>query len=95
MKSFLPREVEQTFVKLPQKEKITSPVNGRELILHTFVSSSGDEVTCGKFYASFLIQDYFKKFRKRKERERKSKRKDKAASLQVCSWNVAPSQNVN
>ncbi|XP_029689354.1 voltage-dependent L-type calcium channel subunit alpha-1D [Takifugu rubripes] len=42
----------------------------------------GDEVTCGKFYASFLIQDYFKKFRKRKERERKSKRKDKAAALQ-------------
>uniref|UniRef100_A0A3Q1EIG6 Voltage-dependent L-type calcium channel subunit alpha n=1 Tax=Acanthochromis polyacanthus TaxID=80966 RepID=A0A3Q1EIG6_9TELE len=42
----------------------------------------GDEVTSGKFYASFLIQDYFKKFRKRKERERKSKRKDKAASLQ-------------
>uniref|UniRef100_UPI0037E7AF9C voltage-dependent L-type calcium channel subunit alpha-1D n=1 Tax=Semicossyphus pulcher TaxID=241346 RepID=UPI0037E7AF9C len=42
----------------------------------------GDEVTCGKFYASFLIQDYFKKYRKRKERERKSKRKDKAASLQ-------------
>ncbi|KAM9828681.1 voltage-dependent L-type calcium channel subunit alpha-1D-like [Syngnathus typhle] len=42
----------------------------------------GDEVTCGKVYASFLIQDYFKKYRKRKERERKSKRKDKAASLQ-------------
>ncbi|KAK2851748.1 hypothetical protein Q5P01_008024 [Channa striata] len=42
----------------------------------------GDEVTSGKFYASFLIQDYFKKYRKRKERERKSKRKDKAASLQ-------------
>lgn len=50
-------------------------------------------MTCGKFYASFLIQDYFKKFRKRKERERKSKRKDKAAALQVrlgrmlTSWN--------
>ncbi|XP_068997745.1 LOW QUALITY PROTEIN: voltage-dependent L-type calcium channel subunit alpha-1D-like [Embiotoca jacksoni] len=42
----------------------------------------GDEVTCGKFYASFLIQDYFKKYRKRKERERKSKKKDRAASLQ-------------
>ncbi|KAE8292932.1 Voltage-dependent L-type calcium channel subunit alpha-1F [Larimichthys crocea] len=42
----------------------------------------GDEVTCGKFYASFLIQDYFKKFRKRKERERKSKKKDRAAFLQ-------------
>lgn len=40
-------------------------------------------MTCGKFYASFLIQDYFKKYRKRKERERKSKRKDRAASLQV------------
>lgn len=49
----------------------------------SFFSFSGDEVTCGKFYASFLIQDYFKKFRKRKERERKSKKKDKAASLQV------------
>uniref|UniRef100_A0AAQ5YR40 Voltage-dependent L-type calcium channel subunit alpha n=1 Tax=Amphiprion ocellaris TaxID=80972 RepID=A0AAQ5YR40_AMPOC len=46
----------------------------------------GDEVTCGKFYASFLIQDYFKKFRKRKERERKSKKKDKAASLQVICY---------
>lgn len=61
------------------------------VIIHHFLtfltfsvfSLSGDEVTCGKFYASFLIQDYFKKFRKRKERERKSKRKDKAASLQV------------
>lgn len=51
--------------------------------------SSGDEVTCGKVYASFLIQDYFKKFRKRKERERKSKKKDKAASLQVsCSNSI-------
>uniref|UniRef100_A0A8C2KZY5 Voltage-dependent L-type calcium channel subunit alpha n=1 Tax=Cyprinus carpio TaxID=7962 RepID=A0A8C2KZY5_CYPCA len=34
---------------------------------------SGNEVTAGKFYASFLIQDYFKKFRKRKEKERKKK----------------------
>lgn len=54
-----------------------------------FFIFSGDEVTCGKFYASFLIQDYFKKFRKRKERERKSKRKDKAASLQV-NYDVPP-----
>ncbi|KAL1020984.1 hypothetical protein UPYG_G00007260 [Umbra pygmaea] len=43
----------------------------------------GEEVTCGKFYASFLIQDYFKKFRKRKERERKKKGKDKRDSLQA------------
>ncbi|KAL2103740.1 hypothetical protein ACEWY4_000608 [Coilia grayii] len=43
----------------------------------------GDEVTAGKFYASFLIQDYFKKFRKRKEKERKKKGKDKSAALQA------------
>ncbi|KAI7797887.1 putative voltage-dependent L-type calcium channel subunit alpha-1D, partial [Triplophysa rosa] len=46
---------------------------------------SGNEVTAGKFYASFLIQDYFKKFRKRKEKERKKKGKDKSASLQSDS----------
>ena len=40
-------------------------------------------MTCGKFYASFLIQDYFKKFRRRKERERKKKGKDKSAALQA------------
>lgn len=28
---------------------------------------SDDEVTVGKFYATFLIQDYFRKFKKRKE----------------------------
>uniref|UniRef100_A0A671W340 Voltage-dependent L-type calcium channel subunit alpha n=1 Tax=Sparus aurata TaxID=8175 RepID=A0A671W340_SPAAU len=49
----------------------------------------GDEVTCGKFYASFLIQDYFKKYRKRKERERKSKRKDKAQGLRTLQ-DLAP-----
>uniref|UniRef100_A0A8C1NZK6 Voltage-dependent L-type calcium channel subunit alpha n=1 Tax=Cyprinus carpio TaxID=7962 RepID=A0A8C1NZK6_CYPCA len=47
---------------------------------------SGNEVTAGKFYASFLIQDYFKKFRKRKEKERKKKGKDKSASLQVKNY---------
>lgn len=29
---------------------------------------SEEEVTVGKFYATFLIQDYFRKFRKRKEK---------------------------
>ncbi|KAM9444177.1 calcium channel, voltage-dependent, L type, alpha 1D subunit, a [Clarias gariepinus] len=29
--------------------------------------ASDDEVTVGKFYATFLIQDYFRKFKKRKE----------------------------
>ncbi|XP_039206587.1 voltage-dependent L-type calcium channel subunit alpha-1F isoform X1 [Crotalus tigris] len=30
--------------------------------------TEGEEITVGKFYATFLIQDYFRKFRKRKER---------------------------
>lgn len=30
-----------------------------------------DEVTVGKFYATFLIQDYFRRFKKRKEQEHK------------------------
>jgi len=53
--------------------------------LSTFL---GNEVTAGKFYASFLIQDYFKKFRKRKEKERKKKGKDKSASLQVMNYDI-------
>uniref|UniRef100_A0A8B9LMM5 Voltage-dependent L-type calcium channel subunit alpha n=1 Tax=Astyanax mexicanus TaxID=7994 RepID=A0A8B9LMM5_ASTMX len=32
------------------------------------VSGENDEVTVGKFYATFLIQDYFRKFRRRKEK---------------------------
>lgn len=60
-----------------------------------YLPLSGDEVTCGKFYASFLIQDYFKKFRKRKERERKSKKKDRAAALQVTPRHTLTSRNAN
>ncbi|KAM3838498.1 LOW QUALITY PROTEIN: voltage-dependent L-type calcium channel subunit alpha-1D [Diretmus argenteus] len=37
-------------------------------LLDQVVPPSGDdEVTVGKFYATFLIQDYFRKFKKRKE----------------------------
>lgn len=53
------------------------------LAVHQTVVYLGSEVTAGKFYASFLIQDYFKKYRKRKEKEKKKKGKDKSASLQV------------
>ncbi|KAF4532563.1 hypothetical protein B566_EDAN008487 [Ephemera danica] len=35
-----------------------------------------DEVTVGKFYATFLIQDYFRRFKKRKEQENKDGDKD-------------------
>lgn len=30
-----------------------------------------DDVTVGKFYATFLIQDYFRRFKKRKEQQQK------------------------
>lgn len=35
------------------------------------VFSGKDEVTVGKFYATFLIQDYFRRFKKRKEQSAK------------------------
>lgn len=33
------------------------------------IASGDDEVTVGKFYATFLIQDFFRRFKKRKEFE--------------------------
>lgn len=35
-----------------------------------------DEVTVGKFYATYLIQDYFRRFKKRKEQEYKDNQAD-------------------
>ena len=35
------------------------------------MTTADDEVTVGKFYATFLIQDYFRRFKKRKEQEQK------------------------
>lgn len=49
-----------------------------------FVCVSDDEVTVGKFYATFLIQEYFRKFKKRKEQGLVAKVPPKTAlSLQV------------
>ena len=44
-----------------------------------------DEVTVGKFYATFLIQDYFRRFKKRKdeEMEQGAKSSDKSVTLQA------------
>ncbi|XP_072571307.1 voltage-dependent L-type calcium channel subunit alpha-1D-like isoform X2 [Paramormyrops kingsleyae] len=39
------------------------------------------EITLGKFYASFVIQDYFRKYRKRKNNRKK--KKDKSSALQA------------
>ncbi|XP_073814262.1 ca[2+]-channel protein alpha[[1]] subunit D isoform X3 [Musca autumnalis] len=42
-----------------------------------------DEVTVGKFYATYLIQDYFRRFKKRKEQEGKSDQSESAVTLQA------------
>lgn len=42
------------------------------LTLHCCLHRLGDDdVTVGKFYATFLIQDYFRRFKKRKEQMQK------------------------
>jgi len=46
-----------------------------------------NDVTVGKFYATFLIQDYFRRFKKRKEQMRKSSVREHASALQVCFSN--------
>ena len=47
-----------------------------------------EEVTVGKFYATFLIQDYFRRFKKKKESklavERLDGDEDLTVSLQVA-----------
>lgn len=50
-----------------------------------------DEVTVGKFYATFLIQEYFRKFKKRKEQGLVGKPSQRnALSLQVTSGPRVP-----
>jgi voltage-dependent calcium channel L type alpha-1D len=51
-----------------------------------------DEVTVGKFYATFLIQDYFRRFKKRKEQELKDgdKESHNTVTLQVTMESSDP-----
>ena len=43
-----------------------------QLLIFDFLLTVEDEVTVGKFYATFLIQDYFRRFKKRKHEAIKS-----------------------
>lgn len=49
-------------------------------------------MTVGKFYATFLIQDYFRRFKKRKEQELKDGNKEShnTVTLQVISVANSP-----
>ena len=55
-----------------------------------FVSCLGDDdVTVGKFYATFLIQDYFRRFKKRKEQMQKiQKGQEHTNALQVGTYMI-------
>ena len=56
-------------------------------LLEIYFLFTEDEVTVGKFYATFLIQDYFRRFKKKKETrlavERMEAEEDLTVSLQV------------
>ena len=57
----------------PSSTSLVTPVTVRsdkfELIVETNIDIIvvDDDVTVGKFYATFLIQDYFRRFKKKKE----------------------------
>lgn len=40
-------------------------------------------ITVGKFYATFLIQEYFRKFKKKRQEERRKKNADNTIALKV------------
>lgn len=43
----------------------------QQLLDQVVPPAGDDEITVGKFYATFLIQDYFRRFKKRKEQMHK------------------------
>ncbi|KAG7265160.1 hypothetical protein CRUP_007386 [Coryphaenoides rupestris] len=55
-----------------------------------------EEVTVGKFYATFLIQDYFRKFRKRKEKEGLAGEPDvgNPSAVQLCKAGLKTLQDL-
>lgn len=55
-----------------------------------------DDVTVGKFYATFLIQDYFRRFKKRKEQMAKMHQlgHEHTNALQVYTLNIYPALSV-
>lgn len=65
------------------------------LIFFSSPHTLDDEVTVGKFYATFLIQEYFRKFKKRKEQGLVGKPSQRnALSLQVRGWRGCPHSKV-
>lgn len=42
-------------------------IKGEQMNNASLISTVEDDVTVGKFYATFLIQDYFRRFKKKKQ----------------------------
>lgn len=53
-------------------------------VFRDMTAAEENDVTVGKFYATFLIQDYFRRFKKRKEQMRKASVREHANALQVA-----------
>ena len=51
--------------------------------LSLFVTDT-EGITVGKFYATFLIQEYFRKFKKKRQDERRRKNADNTVALKVA-----------
>ena len=49
-----------------------------------------DDVTVGKFYATFLIQDYFRKFKKKKKDEHSRTQGENDATTVTLQVRAAP-----
>ena len=49
-----------------------------------FTISAEEGITVGKFYATFLIQEYFRRFKKKRQDERRRRNADSTVSLKVC-----------
>ena len=57
--------------------KRTSP----KLLDQVIPPASDDDVTVGKFYATFLIQDYFRRFKKRRAEQEKAGTRDEESTV--------------
>jgi len=62
-------------------------IHGTFLQQELSLISVEDDVTVGKFYATFLIQDYFRRFKKKKETKAATEAPtDKSTVFQVRSF---------
>ena len=61
--------------------KCTLINHNKLLILFFLIDTEG--ITVGKFYATFLIQEYFRKFKKKRQDERRKKNADNTVAFKV------------